>query len=110
MTKIIQEETIFDAPVQFNLIPRREWVPFLAGDTTPSVRNFEFCVTKNTGAVTVTFFDDGTNTQELRIIGDGFTTIANNANIKTNTGAAKLLVANKIYRFSLYNRVWVEDA
>lgn len=76
---------------------------------TPSVYGIEFL--QNDGTVrTVTNFTDGQLTQELRILGDGNLTIANNTFIKTNTGANKLLAANKVYRFTFYDPLWVEDA
>lgn len=108
--KTINEATVFNAPVRFNIIPTQIAQKFVAGDTTPSVLNHEYWTANNVGAVTVTNFDDGSVCQELRILGDGFTTIANNANIKTNTGANKLLAANKVYRLTNFNGVWYEDA
>lgn len=83
---------------------------FVVGDTTPSVLNQDYWECMNTGAVTITQFEYGYNLQTLKILGDGFTTIANNANIKTNTGANKLLAVNKVYTFTLFNGVWVENA
>lgn len=79
-------------------------------DTTPSVLNTEACVCQNTGAVTVTDFSEGATGQHLYMRGDGFTTVANNANIKTNTGANKLLVVDKFYHFVNFSGVWVEQA
>lgn len=80
-----------------------------SGVTTPNVDNVDLLILSGV-AVIVTDFKKGYNNQWLRILGDGSTTIANNANIKTNTGANKLLLANVIYRFTYYNKVWYEDA
>jgi hypothetical protein len=106
----IREATTFHAPVRFNIPPTQSSQRFVAADTTPSVLNHEYWIANNIGAVTVTNFDDGSDCHELRVLGDGFTTVANNANIKTNTGANKLLAANKVYRFTNFNGVWYEDA
>lgn len=104
------EAVAFIAPVQFRIIPTRIAQRFTASDTTPSVLNHEYWIANNTGAVTITQFDDGSDCHELRILGDGFTTVANNTKIKTNTGANKLLAANKVYKFTNFNGVWYEDA
>jgi hypothetical protein len=77
---------------------------------TPNVNNIDVLIPSSGGALTVTNFLNGAKNQQIRILGDGFCTISNNANIKTNTGANKLLAANKVYRFSLINSVWYEDA
>ena len=107
--KVIREETIFDAKVHFNVITQREFVNFITNDTTPNVLNQEYWRAVNTGAVTVTNFANGSEGQELRILGDGFTTVANGTSIKTNTGANKLLATNRMYRFIMFNRVWYEE-
>lgn len=99
-----------ESPLRFNVLPSQTAQKFVAADTTPSVTNHEYWIANNTGAVTVTKFDDGADCQELRILGDGFTTVANNANIKTNTGVNKLLAVNKVYRFTNFNGIWYEDA
>jgi hypothetical protein len=108
--KTEEEEVIFQAQVQFNVLEKIFPQKFKAADTTPSVLNLRKFLANNVGAVTVTQFDDGAEAQEISILGEGFTTVANNANIKTNTGANKLLAANKIYRFTRINGVWYEDA
>ena len=104
------EEVVFDGPSEFIKLPTKRLNKFTAGDTTPTVKDSEHLKTQNVGAVTVTQFDDGQEQQRLHILGDGFTTVANNANIKTNTGANKLLAANKVYRFTNFEKVWIEDA
>ena len=105
--KIFNEEVVFNAPVRFLSLFIRYVGTFVGA--TPSVKNTE--IFKGSGnVVTVTNFKDGASGQLLRVLGDGTTTIANNATIKTNTGANKLLAANKIYTFSLINNVWYENA
>lgn len=101
---------IFSGPVGIFGGYIRSPAKFFAAATTPSVENQEFWIANNTGAVTITNFLNGYVCQVIRILGDGFTTIANNANIKTNTGANKLLAVNKVYVFTFINNLWVEDA
>lgn len=104
------ESVVFLGSTRFLVLPEQYGQRFIAADTTPSVLNNKHWLANNTGAVTITNFDDGANFQEIAILGDGFTSVANNATVKTNTGALKLLAANKVYRFTNYNGVWVEDA
>lgn len=99
--------------VRFEVAPRFLVLPYEPMDTlstaTPSVENVR--VWKGGGiVVTITNFLKGADNQEIAILGDGTTTISNNANIKTNTGANKLLAANKVYRFTFITGVWYEDA
>ena len=64
-------------------------VSFAAGDTTPSVANGNVFKTANTGATTITMFDDGVAGQKITvIIGDGNTTLDfTGTNLKGNGGA-----------------------
>lgn len=103
----------FDEEVIFNAITRFPILPAVVLDTldgaTPSVEN---CTTfKGAGnVVTIINFLDGGENQTIKILGDGTTTIANNANIKTRTGANVLLGANLIYQFTLIEDVWYAHA
>lgn len=106
--KIIDEEYVFNTPPRFNVLPQ-EGDDELANSTTPSVENLK--VWKGSGnVVTVTDFLNGADNQTISVLGDGTTTISHNANIKTNTGANKLLAADKVYRFTFIDDVWYEDA
>ncbi len=92
--------------------------------TTLDFTNVEYVRLDNTGAVTVTGAKGGQDGQTVRILGDGQTTISHNAAVTkpaepflTNTGANKLLSANKVYRFNRFlnagdpqNGKWIEDA
>lgn len=109
MTQFINEQTVFNTPVLFAALPLRNSDKFPLGADKVSVANIEAFTTANTGAITVTEFQKGFIGQRIFILGDGFTTIQNNATIKTNTGADKLLDANKVYRFTNFNNVWIED-
>lgn len=112
MARILQEDIIYQGLVTFLVLPRENVDTFKKTQTTPSVRNVRVFITINTAATTITNFIGGADGQEIKILGDGFTTIANNANINTNTGANKLLVANKVYRFTYFQskNLWAEDA
>lgn len=107
--KQFNEEVIFNGPTVFARLPREFAGTFTPGDTTPSVKDIR--VWSGGGAVvTVIDFDDGAESQIIYIRGDGTTTIANNANIVTNTGANKLLTNNLIYIFVHIGGVWYESA
>lgn len=110
MIQRVTDEQIFVAPVQFSILPRVNITRIKAGVTTPNVQNCSVFLCENGGALTIVDFLGGADGQDIRIKGDGFTTIANNTKIKTNTAANKLLAANKIYRFTYINGVWYEDA
>lgn len=110
MMKIINDSYTFLGEVIFSILPTKQAQKFTAGDTTPKVLNNENWICNNTGAITVTNFDNGATCQVIKLLGDGFTTVANNAAIKTNTGANKLLAVNKIYTFHFINGVWYENA
>ena len=103
------DAVIFEAPVTFSILPEVFLNKFASGDTTPSVLNKDTFLGSGS-TVTVTNFDDGNPNDSIKILGDGTTTVANNTHIKTNTGANKLLATNKVYRFSLFNNIWYEDA
>lgn len=87
------------------------FVDFADLDTTPSVADGNNFNAINTVATTITNFDNGKNGQEITIIPTtANTTIANNANITTNTGANKLLTSGLAYKFIRTATRWVEFA
>lgn len=80
-----------------------------AGTATPDVAQVTRVALSNySGATTITNFLNGTAQQQISMIGNVNVTIANNATIKTNTGANKTLVATKVYTFTFYNGIWYE--
>jgi hypothetical protein len=103
-------EIVFEDLIRFRILPFKGVDTLKVGSTTPSVANLETWIAANTGAITITNFMKGSVSQRLYILGDGFTSVANNTTIKTNTGAVKLLAVNKVYRFTLFNNIWIEDA
>jgi hypothetical protein len=105
----VTNEVSVEAPIS-QAVLEKKFAGSTKGDTTPSVRNVEKLIFHNTGATLVTKFDDGQPNQEISCLGDGFTTISNNANIQTNTGANKLLTNGLVYRFTYLLGKWREDA
>lgn len=73
---------------------------FADGDATPSVADGNCFTSAMSSPTTITSFDDARSGQPLFVQPtNGNTTIANNANIATTTGADKTLSAGVIYRF-----------
>lgn len=105
--KNFDDEVLFNGPVTFSQLPKEFVGAFVSGDVTPSVLNAK--VWKSTGNAVVTDFDNGMEGQEISILGNGTITVSHNANIKTNTGANKVLAANRLYRFVLIDGVWYEQ-
>lgn len=102
-------EVSIEAPQTQNVLEKK-FERNSKADTTPSVLNVEKLIFKNTGAVLVTKFDNGQPNQEISILGDGFTTIQNNANIQTAAGVNTLLVVGLVYRYTYFAGKWHEDA
>lgn len=98
----------FLSTVTFAELPENAVLTAQTGATTIPVLNTTRVRFVNTGAVTVTNLTGGQNGQQVLILGDGFTTLANNANIQTSTGANKLLVNNRVYSFVLFSNKWYE--
>jgi len=81
--------------------------------TTIRVSNLRVIYCDNSSAIEVSNFTGGAELQTIALRGDGFTTVKNNSNIVTNTGADKVLSLNKVYRFTLFDNSgtlqWLED-
>lgn len=104
---------IFNNRSTFNILPDVNIGKLIPGFLLlQDVKNLNLlvCTHVRSGSNTISNFIGGTDGQNLRILGDGATTVLFSANIKTNTGADKLLASNMIYRFTYYNLVWIEDA
>ena len=78
--------------------------------TTINVLNITRVQFVNTVATTVVDFVGEQSGQEIKLLGDGFTTIQNGTNFFTNTGANKLLAINKVYTFTKFPSGWIENA
>lgn len=82
-------------------------------DATPSILNAQFLVVNYSSATTITDFPDEKPGQLLHVLqtaGAGTVTIADNANIKTNTDGNKNMVKERVYTFRSYSGVWYEVA
>lgn len=106
----VREQQQVEAPQSHLLLPIRFVGTLTVGAINPSVKNVERWIAANTDPINITDFRDGQNGQEIKILGDGMTTVNNNIKIKTNTGAAKLLMPLKVYTFTKFEDVWIEDA
>ncbi len=95
--------------VTYEQLPEKPIQTHSPAVTTISVLNLERLKLSNTGAVTVTDLLYGQNGQEVSLLGDGNTTIAHGTPMKTNTGANKLMAANRVYRFVRFDGVWYEQ-
>lgn len=80
-------------------------VPKLA--TTPSVKNVKRHICVNTVPTTITQFNNGQEGQEIQVLGDGQTTVKNNANISTLSGADTLLTLGRLFKFTMFNGIWI---
>jgi len=110
MDNVFKGLSRFEGEVHFFQLPKKWFSKFRSLDVTPDVSNVEYWQANNTIATTITDFLKGQDVQALHILGDGFTTIQHGTKIKTNTGANKLLAANKVYTFYRFNSLWVEEA
>lgn len=80
---------------------------FADGDTTPSVKSLSDYVTANSGATSITTFDDSTEGQLLRLrINDANTTFINGATLITGTGGNVAGVNGAVYQFIRRGTAW----
>lgn len=107
MTKVINEEYVFGAPITFVVLPKRFPARFRPSEALPTVINNDLFIAN--GTVTITNFIEAAKGQRIHILGNGTTQVEHNANIKTNTGATKLLADGLVYRFTHIEDVWYED-
>ena|SRR5689334_10000104 len=105
----LTQEIVTEAPVSQTVL-EKQFAKNSKGEAIPSVLNIKKLIFKNAVAQAVTNFKDGQDNQEIAVLGDGFTTINNNANIQTNTGANKLLTNGLVYHFTKFLGKWREDA
>jgi len=106
---LIPGTTEFTSQVTFQELPEQA-VDQSRGNVTPSVLNKTRLIFLNPDVVIVTNILDAQEGQVIYLLGDGFTTIANNANIKTRTAANRLLANGLVYVFVYMNAQWRETA
>lgn len=106
----VPEEVLFDRPVRFLTRATFEEIieePFdLAQDsaTTISVLNKSRIRFTNSEAVNITSLTDGQDGQLVFFLGDGFTTLVDNATLEL--GANLLLTADKVHPLLCYSGKW----
>lgn len=104
---IFTDAVIFQSNVSFS-----ELYNTPIGGTTPSstinTLNTSRIALSASTPITVTTLQNGAEGQLIVFLGDGNTTIENNTTIKTNTGADKLLLVNRVYVFYFFSGVWYE--
>ena len=99
----IESEQVINAQETKNALEKQFIRLAPKGDTTPSVMNVERIAFQNVVPITVVAFDEGQEGQTIIVLGDGQTTVANNAKIVTSTGANTLLDTGKIYQFTRFS-------
>ena len=103
----VEHEQVVNAQGTRNVLDKQLIRRAKVGDTTPSVLNIERLEFHNVGPVTVTNFDDGQPGQTVTVLGDGQTTIAQNAKIKNVSGAATLLDDGLTRDYTMFtDRIW----
>ncbi len=110
MTKIFNEPVEFEAEVRHKVIPHVFVDKLQPLSTTPRVSNVTAVIASATAPITVTDFTKGSDGQPLRILGDGFTTVAHNAKIKRIIGSTSLLEIDRVYEFIFLENIWYEVA
>jgi hypothetical protein len=84
------------------------WTTFADGDATPDVSATLGYKTANTGATTITDFDNATNKLIVINFGDGNTTISHNANIKLQGGVPFVGATNDSMVLVHNGSLWLE--
>ncbi len=80
------------------------------GDTVIDVQSLTVIEFLNIAPITVTNFIKAIPNQTISILGDGFTTIADNSFITTNSGSNVLLANGQVYQFIFIADVWYQLA
>lgn len=103
----IVTEQIIEAPQRHVVLPL-QYVSTLKAVADPSVKNvLRFRASGE--VITITKFREGQPGQEIKILGDGTTTVEENTSIVTNNGDI-LLEADSIYTFTNIDGVWYLDS
>ena len=104
----VQSPVEFHSTVEFKELPLI-YVQQSRNSSLVSVLNVTRLRFLNTTPITVTNLTNPQDGQEVKILGDGYTTLDNNSFIHTFTGSPKLLAANTVYTFVYFFPVWYED-
>ena len=85
---------------------RHPFIPFTDGDTTPSVDGGTCFKFANTGATTITNFDDAYEGKQITLVGDGNTTLTHGVNIVCPMARNFLVKSGEAFTFQYSNSVW----
>lgn len=123
-TTRVKGEIHFEDMASRDVLEKQYVTPMIvSAANVADVTNRRIFEAANAGAINCNDLTGGSQGQRVFIRGDGLQTMVNGAFIKTNTGANKLLVVNKVYRFTYFqtppdgpttpvppfSHVWVED-
>jgi len=105
--RIEEDEVIQAAPRTELVLTRRFWE--LISGATPSIEQQTHLEFFSTSAITN--FLDGQEAQTIKVLGDGASSVAHNANIKRNTAgqASAILLIDQVYTFTYKDAIWSED-
>ena len=104
--RAIDQEQIFNTRVTFNGAESRA-IDVTRGETVVEGLNRHIILCQNTTATTITSIRNGYDSQNLKFIGDGFTTLQANVAILLTTDL--LLAANQVYEFNFYDGKWYPE-
>lgn len=107
MLSRVQNEQVIEAP-QTKLSLDKKFV-LVTSSADIDVTNIEFI--RCTGSASISALRNGQPGQVLKILGNGTTTLAHGARIKTSSGVNLILEADKVYTLTMFdNDIWYEDA
>ena len=105
----VRSQQQVESPTSNLVLPIRFVGHLKKATQTPSVKNCERWIAVNTAPIDILDFIDGQEGQELKILGDGQTSVQHTSNIKNNTAATKLLAVDIVYTFTMFDGCWVEN-
>ncbi len=107
MTKTYNEPVEFESEVRHKVLPHVFVDKLQPSSAEPSVQNVTVFLAGGI-AVTILNFRNGQEGQRIDILGDGLTTVQDNADISNLGGINNLLVVDTIYTYILINNVWYQ--
>ena len=102
--RIIREH-LFDGPITFSQLPKRT-LKRIKGSGTLDLTNLETIKFANAAPVSYSNIKGGANGQRVLVLGDGQSTINNNAKIKTYSGGNVLLSNDVTYELVYVDTKW----
>ena len=105
---VFRDMVLFEGDVIFKR-PIRNEISIFDGSGDINTAGVSRLKAANNSPQNVSYFVGGVEGQTIMVLGDGNTTIVNSSDIRTNTGADKLLAAETVYTFTLFDGVWYES-